>query len=102
MFAGKNSIKNLTSIPLLGSRVLLASVIGLLIQISLLVKQSDYLLQIQESTKRFISLAFNFFDLNSQYYVGYNLIGGDKIIVHTFFVLVAYIAILLITLPFRK
>ena len=95
-------MNSLLSILLLGGRVVLASIIGLVIQITLLVKQSDYLLKIQEAMKNFASSAFANFDLDSQYHVGYNLIGGDNIIVHTFFVLIAYIFILVILLPFRR
>jgi hypothetical protein len=95
-------MNSLLSILLLGGRVVLASIIGLVIQITLLVKQSDYLLKIQEGMKNIASSAFANFDFDSQYHVGYNLIGGDNIIVHTFFVLIAYIFILVILLPFRR
>ncbi len=95
-------MSSLFSILLLGARVVLASVIGLAIQLVLLVKQSDHLLQIQESMKNLASSVFDNIAVNSQYHVGYNLIGGDNIIVHTFFVLIAYIAILLILLLFKK
>jgi hypothetical protein len=90
------------SIILLGGRVVLASIIALAIQLVLLVKKSDYLLDVQEGFKNFASSAFDNLDINPQYHVGYNLIGGDNIVVHTFFVLIAYIAILLLILPFRS
>ena len=79
----------------------MASLIGLSLQLVMLVKQPEYLLQIQEKMKIMASSVFSEIDIGSQYHVGYNLIGGDNIIVHTLFVLVAYIGILLILLPFR-
>ena len=95
-------MNSFVTIIFLGARVVLASVIGLAIQILLLVRDSDSLLVIQENMKDLASYVFSSFDMNSQYHVGYNLIGGDNIIVHTFFVLIAYIAILILLLPFRR
>lgn len=95
-------MNSLFSILLLGARVVLASVIGLAIQLVLLVKQSDHLLKIQESMKNLASVTFDNLTINTQYHVGYNLIGGDNIIVHTFFVLIAYIGILLVLLPLKR
>ncbi len=87
---------------MLGARVVVASLIGLSLQLLMLVKQPDFLLRIQEKMKDMASTVFSSIEINSQYHVGYNLIGGDNIIVHTLFVLVAYIGILLILLPLRK
>lgn len=98
---GDKLMNSLVSIILLGGRVVLASVIGLAIQLVLLVKKSEYLLDVQEGIKNFASGIFASLDVNPQYHVGYNLIGGDNIVVHTFFVLIAYVTILLLILPFR-
>ena len=95
-------MSSFVSILLLGGRVILASLIGLAIQLTMLVKKSDYLLTIQESMKDLASSAFANLEIDSQYHVGYNLIGGDNIVVHTLFVVIAYIAILLVILPFRS
>jgi hypothetical protein len=94
-----NSIAN---ILFLGARVILASLIALTLQILMLVKLPDQLLRVQEGMK---SLAAGFFDevnVESRYHVAYNLIGGDNIIVHTFFVLIAYVGILILLLPFKS
>ena len=95
-------MNSVVSIILLGGRVVLASIIALAIQLVLLVKKSDYLLGVQEGMKDFASTAFANLDINSQYHVGYNLIGGDNIVVHTLFVVIAYVAILILILPFRS
>lgn len=92
---------NFSTILFLGARVILASIIGLILQIVMLVKIPDYLLAIQETIKTMASSAFDTLNVGSQYHIAYNLIGGDNIIVHTFFVLVAYIAILLLVLAFK-
>ena len=93
-------MKSIATILFLGARVILASLIALVLQVLMLVKLPDQLLRVQEGMK---SLASGFFDtvnVESQYHVAYNLIGGDNIIVHTFFVLIAYIGILILLLPF--
>jgi len=95
-------MSSVVSIILLGGRVVLASIIALAIQLVLLVKKSDYLLGVQEGMKDFASTAFANLDINPQYHVGYNLIGGDNIVVHTLFVVIAYVAILILILPFRS
>ena len=95
-------MKSLLSIFLLSARVVLASVFGLGIQLFLLVKNSDLLLEIQERMKDLASSFFASIKIDPQYHVGYNLIGGDNIVVHTLFVLVAYILILLVLLPFKS
>ena len=87
---------------MLGTRVVVASLIGLSLQLLMLVKQPDSLLLIQEKMKNMASTVFSSIEINSQYHVGYNLIGGDNIVVHTLFVLVAYVGILLILLLCRK
>ena len=94
-------MKNLGIIFLLGARVVLASLVALTIQLVLLVNSPDHLLTVQESLKSFASGVFATMDIQSQYHVAYNLIGGDNIVVHTFFVLISYIAILIILLPFK-
>jgi len=93
-------MNGLLRILLLGARVVLASLIALAIQIVLLIKSPDYLLTVQEGFKSSASVLFAAVETQSQYHVAYNLIGGDNIVVHTFFVLISYIAILLILLPF--
>ncbi len=95
-------MKSLFSILMLGTRVVMASLVGLSMQLAMLVKQPEIMLQIQEKMKYMASMVFSSIEIKSQYHVGYNLIGGDNIIVHTLFVLVAYIGILVILLPFRK
>jgi hypothetical protein len=94
-------MKSLFSILMLGARVVVASLIGLSLQLVMLVKQPEMLLQIQEKMKYAASTVFSSIEINSQYHVGYNFIGGDNIIVHTLFVLVAYIGILIILIPFK-
>ena len=95
-------MNSLLRILLLGARVVLASFVALGIQIALLIRSPDYLLTVQEGIKASASGFFNAIQTQSQYHVAYNLIGGDNIVVHTFFVLIAYIAILLILLPFSS
>ena len=94
-------MNSLLSIFLLSARVVVASVIGLGIQLFLLVRNSELLLDIQEAMKDLASSFFSSINVDPQYHVGYNLIGGDNIVVHTLFVLIAYILILLVLLPFR-
>ena len=93
-------MNSILRILLLGGRVVLASFLALTIQIILLIKSPDYLLTVQEGIKASASGLFATIETQSQYHVAYNLIGGDNIVVHTLFVLIAYIAILLILLPF--
>ena len=95
-------MNNLVSVFLLSSRVVVASLLGLSMQLILLVRNSDLLLKIQEGMKEIAAYFFRFVNLEPQYQVGYNLIGGDNIVVHTFFVLIAYVAILLLLMPFRS
>jgi hypothetical protein len=95
-------MNSIASILFLGARVVLASLIALTLQILMLVKLPDHLLRVQQEMK---SLAAGFFDVanvESRYHVAYNLIGGDNIIVHTFFVLIAYVSILILLLPFKS
>ena len=94
-------MNSLLSIFLLSARVVVASVIGLGIQLFLLVRNSELLLDIQEAMKDLASSFFSSINVDPQYHVGYNLIGGDNIVVHTLFVLIAYILILVMLLPFR-
>ena len=93
---------SLFNILLLGSRVVLASIIALAVQLMLLVNKSDFLLVVQQGVRDSTSALFGAFDLPSAYQVGYNFLGGDNILVHTAFVFLAYIAILLVLLPFRR
>ena len=69
---------SLINILLLGSRVVLASVIALVAQLMLLVGRSDFLLVVQQGVRDSTSALFGVFDLPSAYQVGYNFIGGDK------------------------
>ena len=94
-------MNTISTIIFLGVRVVLASLIGLTLQIAMLVKLPEHLLTIQEGMKSMASNVFTMINVDSQYQVAYNLIGGDNIIVHTFFVLIAYVAILILILPFR-
>lgn len=95
-------MNSIATIIFLGARVVLASLIGLAMQVVMLVKTPDSLLQIQEGMKALAVKTFGIIHVESQYQVAYNLIGGDNIFVHTFFVLIAYIAILILILPFRS
>ncbi len=95
-------MSSISTIIFLGTRVILASIIGLMLQIGLLVKIPNYLLIIQEAIKVTASNMFDTLQLDSQYHIAYNLIGGDNIIVHTFFVLLAYISILVLVLIFKS
>jgi len=95
-------MNSISTIIFLGARVVLASLIGLTMQILMLVKVPDHLLKVQEGMKSLASRVFELLDVQAQYHVAYNLIGGDNIIVHTFFVLIAYVGILIILLPFRS
>ncbi len=94
-------MNTISTIIFLGVRVVLASLIGLTLQIAMLVKSPEHLLTIQEGLKSMASDVFTTISVDSQYQVAYNLIGGDNIIVHTFFVLVAYIGILILIIPFK-
>jgi len=78
------------------SRLLLTSIIALCFQIFLIVKQPDYLLTVQEAVRSISRTIFQFMDMESSYQVAYNLINGDGLIVHTFFVFLAFILLFLI------
>lgn len=95
-------MNSLSTIIFLGGRVVLASIIGLTLQIIMLVRIPDHLLTIQEGIKTMASRIFDTLNVQSQYHVAYNLTGGDNIIVHTFFVLVAYVGILILLLLFKS
>ncbi len=95
-------MSNISTIIFLGTRVILASIIGLMLQIGLLVKLPDFLLFIQEAIKATASNMLDTLQVDPQYHIAYNLIGGDNIIVHTFFVLLAYISILVLVLIFKS
>ncbi len=94
-------MSSISTIILFGTRVILASIIGLTLQIVMLVKIPYHLLVIQETVKDIAVHLFDLLQIDSQYQVAYNLIGGDNIIVHMFFVLVAYISILSLILIFK-
>ena len=95
-------MKAISTIIFLGARVVLASLIGLTLQIVMLVKVPDHLLTIQEAMKSSAAKVFEIINFESQYQVAYNLIGGDNVIVHTFFVLIAYLGILILIQPFKS
>ncbi len=95
-------MKSLMRITMLGTRLLLASLLGLILQIALVVHRPDQLLLVQEQVRESALALFSMVDINSRYQVAYNLIGGDNIIVHTLCVLVAYLLILVLMLPFRR
>ncbi|WP_423909568.1 hypothetical protein [Candidatus Spongiihabitans sp.] len=95
-------MNSLSTIIFLGGRVVLASIIGLTVQIIMLVTIPDHLLTIHEGMKTMASRIFDTLNVQSQYPVAYNLTGGDNIIVHTFFVLVAYVGILILLLLFKS
>jgi len=82
--------------------MVLASLIGLSLQIIMVVRTSQHLLSVQESVKTCVSQGFELAHIESKYRVAYNLIGGDNILVHMFFVFIAYLAILIIALPFQR
>ena len=94
-------MNQLASFSLFLFRLLLTSTMALCCQIFLIVKYPDYLLVVQEAVKKFASTLFQSISLNSSYRVAYNLINGDGIIVHTVFVLMAFVAIYLILTPLR-
>jgi len=81
------------------TRLVLTSFIALCFQIFLIVKQPDYLLTVQEAVRTFSRATFKFIDLQSSYQVAYNLVNGDGIVVHTFFVFLAFVLLFLIFLP---
>lgn len=81
------------------TRLLLTSIMALCFQIFLIVKQPDYLLTVQEAVRTVSRATFQFMDMQSSYQVAYNLINGDGLIVHTFFVFLAFILLFLIFLP---
>jgi len=95
-------LNNFVRVFLLGTRLILASIIGLCLQIVMVVKTPDQLLSVQEQVKIQVVNAFNLIDIGAQYRVAYNLIGGDNILVHTMFVLVAYLLMLTLLLPFNR
>ena len=95
-------MKSIFYIIFLGSRLVLASVLALAAQIWLWVKSSDHLLLVQDHVRQFSVLAFEQLQLPSQYRVAYNFIGGDNLIVHTIFVLIAYTLILIILWPVNQ
>jgi hypothetical protein len=95
-------MKSLMRISLLGMRLVLASALGLCLQVALVVNRPDQLLLVQEQVRIHTIKLFSMIDINPGYQVAYNLIGGDNIIVHTLCVLVAYVAILILLLPFRR
>ncbi len=89
----------IASFSIFVARLLLTSIIALCFQIFLIVKQPDYLLTVQEAVRTFSRGVFQIIDLQSSYQVAYNLINGDGIIVHTFFVFLAFVLLFLLFLP---
>ncbi|NKB75941.1 MAG: hypothetical protein GKR96_02595 [Gammaproteobacteria bacterium] len=82
---------------LFSGRVILASIFALSLQIFMIVRSPEHLLLVQEKVKSVMPVGFGSVELDSQYRVAYNFIGGDNILVHTLFVLLAYLSIMLIS-----
>lgn len=94
-------MKQLASFSLFIFRLLLTSAMALSCQIFLVVKYPDYLLIVQEAVKKLAAAAFQTTSVSSSYRVAYNLLNGDGIIVHTFFVLLAFLFIFILLTPVR-
>ncbi len=63
----------------------------------MMVHSPEYLLSVQEKVKLVMSTTFSSVEFDSQYRVAYNFIGGDNILVHTVFVLISYLLIMLVS-----
>ncbi|MEM7194826.1 MAG: hypothetical protein AAF402_07750 [Pseudomonadota bacterium] len=87
-------------ILMLGSRLVLASVLALIAQIYLLLNKSDWLLYVQDNIEILVSRLFEFSSVHAQYQAAYHLVNGHNLLVHTFFVLLAYILFLLLGFAF--
>ena len=92
-------MKSLANLSFFVFRLLFTSIAALCCQIFLIVRYPDYLLIVQETVKKNSAAFFQQIDISSSYKVAYNLINGDGIVVHTFFVLLAFLAIYIILTP---
>ena len=94
-------MKQLAGISLFLTRVLLCSLLALSCQVYLVVRYPDLLLAVQEWVKGASVRLFSTVHLDSAYRVAYNLLNGDGIVVHTVFVLLAFIVLYLLLTPAR-
>jgi hypothetical protein len=94
-------MKQLAGISLFLTRVLLCSMLALGCQVYLVARHPNWLLMVQEWIKQASVRVFNGIHMDSTYRVAYNLLNGDGILVHTVFVLLAFLALYLALAPAR-
>ena len=94
-------MKRLAGISLFLARVLLCSLLALGCQVYLVVRHPDLLLSVQEWVKGGSVQLFDQVNMDSAYRVAYNLLNGDGIVVHTVFVLLAFVVLYLLLTPAR-
>ncbi len=94
-------MRQLAGLSLFLTRVLLCSLLALGCQIYLAVRHSDMLLVVQEWVKQGSVRLFEEVHVAAAYRVAYNILNGDGIVVHTFFVLCAFLALYLLMTPVR-
>ncbi|MGI9318448.1 MAG: hypothetical protein ACR2QW_14050 [bacterium] len=94
-------MKQIAGFTIFLSRLLVTSALALSCQIILVVRYPDYLLIIQEAVKHWSTIVFETVKLASGYRVAYNLLNGDGIVVHTLFVILAFILLYTLFIPFR-
>ncbi len=90
---------HLATFSLFVFRLILTSAVALAFQIFLIVKRPDWLLSVQETVKGLSVDLFRLINTDSSYRVAYNLINGDGLVVHTFFVFIAFVVLFALFLP---
>ena len=94
-------MKQLAGISVFLTRVMFCSLLALACQIFLVVRYPDLMLTVQEWVKQASISTFEEARMASAYRVAYNLLNGDGILVHTLFVMLAFLALYLLFTPLR-
>ncbi len=94
-------MKQLAGISVFLTRVMFCSLLALACQVFLVVQYPDLMLTVQEWVKQASINAFEETRMASAYRVAYNLLNGDGILVHTLFVMLAFLALYLLLAPLR-
>ena len=89
-------MRQITGFSLFIVRLLFTSIVALTAQIIMIIRFPDYLLVIQDAIKQGTTSLFRQVDINSSYRVAYNLLNGDGILVHTVFVIAAFMVLYLL------
>lgn len=94
-------MKQLAGVTAFLARVMFCSLLALACQVFLVVRYPDLMLVVQEWVKQGSVSAFEELSMASAYRVAYNLLNGDGILVHTLFVMLAFVALYLLLTPLR-